>query len=180
MVFDLLFSPLLILVVGPVTVWFSLWRLNYLQAKNLCRKQSVMERVVLWPVLLLAIILTAYTTYNTLRIWSFRPRDPMPGSKFVVDGYPMHIDCTGTGSPTIILESGWGSGWEIWSKVQPALSQATRVCSYDRSGYGYSEARPSPRDADRRCARIARSSLSGKREGADPIDGPFSRGDVHS
>ena len=148
MVFDLLFSPLLILIAGPVTVWLSLWRIDYLQKKNLYGKQNAIERVVLWPVLLLAISLTAYTTYNTLRIWSFRPRDPMSGSIFVVDGYPMHIDCTGTGSPTIILESGWGSGWEIWSKVQPALSQATRVCSYDRSGYGYSGARPSLRDAD--------------------------------
>jgi pimeloyl-ACP methyl ester carboxylesterase len=60
----------------------------------------------------------------------------------------MHIDCTGSGSPGLVLESGLGNESLIWSKVQPALSRTTRVCSYDRAGYGYSDAQPAPRDAD--------------------------------
>jgi len=37
----------------------------------------------------------------------------------------------------------------IWAKVQPELSKTTRVCSYDRAGFGWSEPQPGPRDADR-------------------------------
>jgi pimeloyl-ACP methyl ester carboxylesterase len=67
---------------------------------------------------------------------------------YLVNGYRMHIHCTGSGSPALVLESGLGNESFIWSKVQPALSRTTRVCSYDRAGYGYSDAQPAPRDAD--------------------------------
>src|SRR3984885_16370192 len=33
-------------------------------------------------------------------------------------------------------------------RVQPELAKTTRVCSYDRAGYGGSEMVPGPRDAD--------------------------------
>jgi len=44
----------------------------------------------------------------------------------------VRIDCTGSGSPTIILEAGGGEDGLIWSGVQPGLAKTTRVCSYDR------------------------------------------------
>ena len=65
-----------------------------------------------------------------------------------VDGHMMHIYCTGEGSPTVILEGGVPE-WSIhWQKVQPEISKFTRVCSYDRAGYGWSEAGPNPRTAE--------------------------------
>lgn len=60
----------------------------------------------------------------------------------------MHIDCSGTRSPTIVLEAAASAPWSLWRKVQPQLSQTTRVCSYDRSGHGWSEPRSGPRDAE--------------------------------
>jgi len=36
----------------------------------------------------------------------------------------------------------------VWAGVQPGLARVTRVCSYDRAGYGWSDPVPSPRDAD--------------------------------
>jgi pimeloyl-ACP methyl ester carboxylesterase len=60
----------------------------------------------------------------------------------------MHLYCTGQGSPTIILDSGLGDDFTSWAKVQPELSKVTRVCSYDRAGFGWSETRPGMRDAD--------------------------------
>ena len=72
---------------------------------------------------------------------------PPPGSFYNVDGYRMHLVCTGAGSPTLILDAGLGDDWLQWRRVQPALSQVTRVCSYDRAGYGWSEPRPGPRDS---------------------------------
>jgi pimeloyl-ACP methyl ester carboxylesterase len=35
-----------------------------------------------------------------------------------------------------------------WGTVQPELSKTTKVCSYDRTGYGWSEPQPGPRDAN--------------------------------
>ena len=58
-----------------------------------------------------------------------------------VGGRKMHIVCVGTGSPTVVLESGMGDNWERWSKVQPAVARSYRTCSYDRAGIGSSEPR---------------------------------------
>jgi pimeloyl-ACP methyl ester carboxylesterase len=59
----------------------------------------------------------------------------------------MHLFCTGSGSPTVVMDAGLG-GWSAdWTRVQPAVSHSTRVCSYDRPGMGWSSPRPEPRDA---------------------------------
>ena len=60
----------------------------------------------------------------------------------------MHIDCSGTGSPAIVMEAAASAPWSLWRKVQPGLSKITRVCSYDRAGHGWSEPRKGPRDAE--------------------------------
>jgi pimeloyl-ACP methyl ester carboxylesterase len=61
----------------------------------------------------------------------------------------MNIDCTGSGSPTVILEQGAGVPAVGWMKIQPQIAQFTRVCSYDRAGYGWSEPGPMPRTIPR-------------------------------
>jgi pimeloyl-ACP methyl ester carboxylesterase len=73
--------------------------------------------------------------------------NPVAGDFYSVEGRQMHIYCTGTGSPTVIMEAGASATWLAWRRVQPELSQLTRVCSYDRAGHGWSEPRPGPRDA---------------------------------
>ena len=57
----------------------------------------------------------------------------------------MHIDCTGQGSPTVVLESGLGDTYVSWRKVQPEIAKFTRVCSYDRAGLGFSDPSTRPR-----------------------------------
>ena len=74
-----------------------------------------------------------------------RRANPMPGKLVTVGGRKMHIDCSGVGSPTVILDSGLGDSYYAWHKVQPAIARFTRVCSYDRAGIGYSEASGGPR-----------------------------------
>ena len=54
----------------------------------------------------------------------------------------------GEGSPTILLEAGLGGDSSGWVRVQPRLARATRVCSYDRAGYYFSDPGPAPRTAD--------------------------------
>jgi pimeloyl-ACP methyl ester carboxylesterase len=46
------------------------------------------------------------------------------------------------------MEAAASAPWSVWRKVQPELSQVTRVCSYDRAGHGWSAPRDAPRDAE--------------------------------
>ena len=64
-----------------------------------------------------------------------------------VGGYRLHINCTGTGSPTVVIDAGWGDWSTAWGFVQPEVAKTTRVCTYDRAGMGWSDAGPLPRDA---------------------------------
>lgn len=64
------------------------------------------------------------------------------------------LDCSGTGSPTVLLEAGHNESSATWASVQPRIAAFTRVCSYDRAGIGRS-ASP-PRTGPRTGAAIAR------------------------
>jgi pimeloyl-ACP methyl ester carboxylesterase len=67
-----------------------------------------------------------------------------------VGGHRLHINCVGTGGPTVVIDAGWGDWSATWSsQVQPGAATSTRVCTYDRAGYGYSEPGPLPRTAER-------------------------------
>jgi pimeloyl-ACP methyl ester carboxylesterase len=61
------------------------------------------------------------------------------------DNLTLSIDCRGQGSLTVILDSGLGVPAVGWNPVQTEVAKFTRVCSYDRAGYGWSSASPAPR-----------------------------------
>jgi pimeloyl-ACP methyl ester carboxylesterase len=76
--------------------------------------------------------------------------NPPAGQLVDVGGYRLHLNCVGTGSPTVVIEYGWLDSSTPWSKsVQPDVAKTTRVCTYDRAGTGLSEAGPLPRTAER-------------------------------
>ncbi len=54
-------------------------------------------------------------------------------------GRKMHVYCTGSGEPTVILEAGASSFSLDWSLVQPEIAKTNRVCSYDRARLGWSD-----------------------------------------
>ncbi len=72
---------------------------------------------------------------------------PPIGRMISVDGHQVHIYCTGTGAPTVILEGGRTAGSLVWAWVQRDVSKVSRVCSYDRPGYGWSDPTDIPLDA---------------------------------
>lgn len=72
---------------------------------------------------------------------------PPPGQLVDVGGYRLHINCTGTGSPTVVIDAGLGDWSTGWGFVQPEVAKTTRVCTYDRAGWAWSEPGPLPRDA---------------------------------
>lgn len=105
-------------------------------------------------VLVCAVIVVAGATSNALSLKYYREMSGVPGKLYNVDNHSMHLYCTGQGSPTIVLDSGLGDDFTIWAKVQPELSKVTRVCSYDRAGFGWSQTRPGRRDADTISAQL--------------------------
>jgi pimeloyl-ACP methyl ester carboxylesterase len=66
---------------------------------------------------------------------------PPPGRLVDVGGRKLHINCSGSGSPTVILEAGASAFALDWSLVQPEIARTNRVCSYDRAGSGWSDSR---------------------------------------
>src|SRR5688572_29775368 len=53
-------------------------------------------------------------------------------------GRAIHVVCMGEGSPTVVLTAGAGNWAETWRGVQPELARRTRVCAWDRPGFGFS------------------------------------------
>jgi pimeloyl-ACP methyl ester carboxylesterase len=99
--------------------------------------------VVAVPILLGA----AGLGYQAIAAEQDRRAYPPPGQFVTIRGARLHINCTGQGSPTVILESGLGGWSSYWALIQPALGGGVRVCSYDRAGLGWSDPGPQPRDA---------------------------------
>ncbi len=79
--------------------------------------------------------------------WHDTRRFPERGHLVQAGSIRMNIDCSGQGSPTVILESGLGGPSVDWLMVQAGVSKFARVCSYDRAGYGWSDAGPEPRSS---------------------------------
>src|SRR5437899_11873712 len=69
---------------------------------------------------------------------------PPPGRLVNIGGRNLHLYCTGSGGPTVVLEAGGGAYATDWALVQPRIGEKTRVCSYDRAGLGWSD--PGPAD----------------------------------
>src|SRR5919108_2058295 len=67
-----------------------------------------------------------------------------PGQLIDIGGRKINLHCTGAGGPTVILIAGSASWSPIWYKVQPGIAQQTRVCGFDRAGYGFSDPAPRP------------------------------------
>jgi len=62
-------------------------------------------------------------------------------------GRRLYMQCVGSGSPTVVLESGFGVDTHSWRDVQGQLGRTTRTCAYDRAGIGNSIRRPGVHDA---------------------------------
>lgn len=105
-------------------------------------------RIICLVLIVFLALLAGSAIYNAFRNHVARQNAGVPGRLYNVDGYMMHLYCTGTGAPTIVLSSGLGDDFTIWAKIQPELSKGTRVCSYDRAGWGWSQARPGIQDAN--------------------------------
>lgn len=68
-----------------------------------------------------------------------------PGKMVNIGTHKMHLNCQGNVSPTVVIDSGLGGFSLEWDAIQKQVSKQNRVCTYDRSGYGWSEESPNTR-----------------------------------
>jgi len=96
-----------------------------------------------WSALSLVVMIIALGSigfvYEQRAVEADRNTLSIPGRIVPVDGFGMHLHCTGVGSPTVVLEAGSVGFAQSWARIQKSLSETTRVCSYDRAGMGWSE-----------------------------------------
>lgn len=98
-------------------------------------------------VALLAAFLLISVLYQQVAIRRDRASHPPPGQLVGVNGRHFHINCTGSGGPTVLIDAGNANFSLDWTHIQGEVDETTRVCTFDRAGYGWSDPGPQPRDA---------------------------------
>jgi len=120
---------------------------NNIQNKPVGKKRGCLGclgRGVIGLLALLAILMIVGAIYQSVASASDLKKYPPPGQLYDVGEYRLHLYCTGEGSPTVILEAGAASPGLIWTYVQEEIAKSTRVCSYDRAGFGWSDPASGP------------------------------------
>ena len=85
--------------------------------------------------------------YEQTARWQHQQEFPQIGQSVDIGGRSLNIFCSGSGSPTVVFESGAGGAGYGWTYIQSEVAKFTRACWYDRAGYGWSDAGPFPRDS---------------------------------
>ena len=93
------------------------------------------------------------------------------------DGAKLNLVCSGTGSPTVVFDSGWSDWAPAWAVVQPRIASFTRACSYDRAGAGFSEPGPMPRTTERIATELHTALRNGGMTGPYVLVGAAFGGD---
>jgi len=91
------------------------------------------------------LFLLATTSYHHLANWIENRRHKPPGQLIDIGGYKLHLYSRGEGNPTVILDHSLG-GIEGYLLIEE-IAKMTKVCIYDRAGYGWSDSGPKNRSS---------------------------------
>jgi pimeloyl-ACP methyl ester carboxylesterase len=97
------------------------------------------RRWVVYPLLGVYALSALGGAYQTFGELLDRRTYPAPGRLIDVGGHRLHLLCVGSGTPTVVLESGLGEGAAYWGWISTAIARETKVCVYDRAGRGWSD-----------------------------------------
>jgi pimeloyl-ACP methyl ester carboxylesterase len=97
------------------------------------------SRWLLYPVVGVLALLGVGGAAEAVVVASDGGRSADGGELVDVGGHRLFIACSGTGSPTVVLEGGLGGGSASFARILPNVASTTRVCAYDRAGRGSSE-----------------------------------------
>lgn len=99
-----------------------------------------LKRIGIGFAALLALFVVIGAIYETRERRRAAREHPAPGALVDIGGRRMHLDCRGTGTPTVIFEAGLdGSGSLAWTTVHDSVARTTRACAYDRAGIMWSD-----------------------------------------
>ncbi len=112
---------------------------------------SRLGRWLLYPVIAALGLAAIGGGYATVSTTLHARAQTMPGALVNIDDHRLHLQCTGSGTPTVVLEPGLGGASSDMHWITSAIANDTRVCVYDRAGRGWSDNANGPQDA----ARIA-------------------------
>jgi pimeloyl-ACP methyl ester carboxylesterase len=101
---------------------------------------------VVYPLLSVYALCAVGGGYQTIREAFDRRTYVAPGQLVDVGGHRLHLHCAGSGTPTVVLESGLSETGAYWGWISTALAPDTRVCAYDRAGRGWSDPAPAEQD----------------------------------
>jgi pimeloyl-ACP methyl ester carboxylesterase len=135
--------PALNWVWPPVALALAIWMV--IRARRQLRSRS--RRWLLYPVIAVLALASIGGGYETVREAADAKAYPMPGQLIDVGGHRLHLYCTGSGAPTVVLEPGGGEMSSNLGWITPAVARDTRVCVYDRAGRGWSEPADTPQVA---------------------------------
>jgi pimeloyl-ACP methyl ester carboxylesterase len=126
----------------PALLALSIWMMRSARRDLHSRTRSWLVRPVC---LVLALAAVGGAAETVLESTDHR-LDAPAGQTYAVGGHRMYLQCTGAGSPTVLLSNGFGERSPSWSWIAPNVARTTRVCVYDRAGQGWSEAASGPQD----------------------------------
>ncbi len=126
------------------------------------------KRIAVGLVALLVVVIVVGAIWEAVSWRSALSKYPPPGEMVDIGGRSIHMDCRGTGSPTVVFESGLDIGGALsWTLVHDAVAAETRACAYSRAGIVWSDPSPAPHDASTVAADL-HAALAGAQE-----EGPF-------
>ena len=103
-------------------------------------------RWLVYPAIAVVALTAMAGGVETITLAGDQGRFAMPGTTYDVGGHRLHLTCTGTGGPTVVLENGLGEPAALWDGLMDQVSRTTRVCAYDRPGQMWSDDLDHPQD----------------------------------
>ena len=126
----------------PALLALAVWM--FIRVRRELRSRT--GRILLYPVIAFLLLAAIGGAYATVGAAADARAYPMSGQLIDVGGHRLHLNCTGSGSPTVVLQPGGGDMASSLGWIAPAVAQHTRVCVYDRAGRAWSEPADNPQD----------------------------------
>jgi pimeloyl-ACP methyl ester carboxylesterase len=124
----------------PLLLALAIW----MTVQSRRQPSSRIQPWLLYPVFGILALAAVGGGYRTLRSATAHTSAPLAGQRLLdVGGHRLNIRCTGSGSPTVVLEPGLGESASAMSRwIAPDVARTTTICVYDRAGHGRSDAVP--------------------------------------
>jgi alpha-beta hydrolase superfamily lysophospholipase len=123
----------------PALLAIGVWMIRAIR-----RQRGLLPQVVLYPVSALLVLASVGGGIETVAAAADAQAHPAPGRLIDVGGHRLHLQCTGTGGPTVVFEAGGGDSSSGVGRVTSAVAHGTRICAYDRAGHGWSDVATPP------------------------------------